>query len=130
MTPRGAYRSELERHLDETREQAKRIEKRLGELGEGGNPLQVGLGLLETVVAQGLAFAKTPIDLVRGTGGEEKVLKNAKDAASTEMLEIVTYDALERLARVTGDEQTARLAAQNRAEEERFLARIRALLPA
>jgi ferritin-like metal-binding protein YciE len=130
MTPRGEYRSELERHLDETREQAQRIEKRLGELGEGGNPLQVGLGLLETVVAQGLAFAKTPIDLVRGTGGEEKVLKNAKDAASTEMLEIVTYEALERLATVTGDRRTAQLAATNRAEEERFLGRVRELIPA
>ena len=130
MTPRGDYRSAAEQHLEETRQQAERIEQRLGELGGGDNPLQVGLGLLETVVAQGLAFAKTPIDLVRGTGGEEKVLKNAKDAASTEMLEIVTYDALERLARVTGDTKTAELAARNRAEEERFLARIRALLPA
>jgi len=130
MTPRGDYRSAAEQHLEETRQQAERIEQRLGELGEGDNPLQVGLGLLETVVAQGLAFAKTPIDLVRGTGGEEKVLKNAKDAASTEMHEIVTYDALERLARVTGDTKTAELAARNRAEEERFLARIRELLPA
>jgi ferritin-like metal-binding protein YciE len=129
MTPRGEYRSALERHLGETREQARRIEERLGELGEGGNPLQVGLGLLETVVAQGLAFAKTPIDMVRGTGGEEKVLKNAKDAAATEMLEIVTYEALERLATVTGDRRTAELAATNRAEEERFLGRVRELLP-
>jgi ferritin-like metal-binding protein YciE len=129
MTPRGDYRSAVERHLGETRRQAERIEERLQELGEGGNPLQVGLGLLETVVAQGLAFAKTPIDLVRGTGGEEKVLKNAKDAAATEMLEIATYDAIERLARVTGDTKTAELAARNRAEEERFLARVRALLP-
>ena len=130
MTPRGDYRSAVEQHLDETRRQAERIEQRLGELGEGGNPLQVGIGLLETVVAQGLAFAKTPLDLVRGSGGEEKVLKNAKDAASTEMLEIATYDALERLARVTGDTRTAELAARNRAEEERFLARVRELLPA
>ena len=66
-------------------------------------------------MAQGLAFARAPLDLVRGGGGEEKVLKNAKDAASTEMLEIVTYDALERLARVTGDTKTAELAARNRA---------------
>jgi ferritin-like metal-binding protein YciE len=130
MTPRGDYRRAVEQHLEETRQHAQRIEQRLGELGEGGNPLQVGLGLLETVVAQGLAFAKTPIDIVRGTGGEEKVLKNAKDAACTEMLEIATYDAIERLARVTGDTKTADLAARNRAEEERFLARVRELLPA
>jgi ferritin-like metal-binding protein YciE len=129
MTPRGDYRKELERHLDETREHARRVEERLGELGEGGNPLQVGLGLLETVVAQGLAFAKTPLDMVRGTGGEEKVLKNAKDAACTEMLEIVTYEALERMATVLGDRKTATLAAKNRGDEERFLARVRELIP-
>ena len=129
MTPRGEYRRAVQQHLGETRRQAQRIEARLKELGEGGNPLQVGLGLLETVVAQGLAFAKTPIDLVRGTGGEEKVLKNAKDAAATEMLEIATYEVIERLARLTGDTKTADLAARNRAEEERFLARVRELLP-
>jgi ferritin-like metal-binding protein YciE len=129
MTPRGDYRNALEGHLDETREHARRVEQRLGELGESGNPLQVGLGLLETVVAQGLAFAKTPLDMVRGTGGEEKILKNAKDAAATEMLEIATYEALERLATVVGDRNTAALAAKNRAEEERFLARVRELIP-
>ena len=77
MTPRGSYRSGLEKHLGETRDHAERVQTRLGELGQSANPLQVGLGLLETVVAQGLAFAKTPLDMVRGTGGEEKVLKNA-----------------------------------------------------
>ena len=124
MTPRGSYRTALERHLRETRDHARRIETRLGELGRGGNPLQAGIGVAETVIAQGLAIAKTPFDLLRGSGGEEKVLKNAKDAAATEALEIATYTAIERLARDVGDEETARLAASIRADEERMLARV------
>ena len=54
-----------------------------------------------------LALGKTPFDLLRGSGGEEKVLKNAKDACATEALEIATYTALERLARSVGDDETA-----------------------
>ena len=65
------------------------------------------VGALETVVGQVLALGKTPFDLLRGSGGEEKVLKNAKDAYATEALEIATYTVLERLARSVGDTQTA-----------------------
>jgi ferritin-like metal-binding protein YciE len=129
MTPRGTYRTALERHLRETREHARRIETRLGELDHGGNPIQAGIGLAETVIAQALALGKTPLDLVRGTGGEEKVLKNAKDAAATEALEIATYTAIEQLASEAGDQETARLAALIRADEERMLERILEEIP-
>ena len=74
-------------------------------------------------------WAKIPFDLLRGTGGEEKALKNAKDAAATEALEIATYAAIERLARATGDEETAELASDIRADEERMLDRIMAEIP-
>ena len=69
-----------------------------------------------------LALGKTPFDLLRGSGGEEKVLKNAKDACATEALEIATYTALERLAKAVGDDQTAKLAASILADEEKMLA--------
>jgi ferritin-like metal-binding protein YciE len=124
MTPRGSYRTVLERHLRETRDHARRVESRLSELGQGGNPIQAGIGMAETVISQGLAIAKTPLDLLRGSGGEEKVLKNAKDAAATEALEIATYTAIERLARDVGDDETAQLAASIRADEERMLKRV------
>ena len=80
MTPRGSYRSALEKHLDETNNHARRIERRLGELGQSDNPLQTAIGWAEDALAQAFALAKTPFDLFRGTGGEEKVLKSAKDA--------------------------------------------------
>jgi ferritin-like metal-binding protein YciE len=121
MTPRGTYRSALETHLGETRRHAARVQARLGELSEGGNPLRFLGGVAESVAGQALALAKTPLDLVRGSGGEEKVLKNAKDACATEALEIATYTTIERLARSVGDEQTASLAASIRADEEKML---------
>jgi hypothetical protein len=43
MTPRGSYRDGLEKHLDQTRKHARRIDERLGELGQGRNP-RAGLG--------------------------------------------------------------------------------------
>jgi ferritin-like metal-binding protein YciE len=129
MTPGGSYRTGLEKHLRETRDHAERLKTRIAELDGGSNPLQAGIGVAETVFAQALALSKTPLDLLRGSGGEEKVLKNAKDAAATEALEIATYTALERLARSLGDETTAKLAASIRADEERMLDRVLKELP-
>ena len=80
------------------------------------------VGFWEDLIGQALAFSKTPFDLLRGSGGEEKVLKNAKDACATEALEIATYTAIERLARAVGDDETADLAQRILADEERMLA--------
>jgi ferritin-like metal-binding protein YciE len=129
MTPRGSYRTALETHLRETRDHAERVGSRIAELRQGGNPLMAVVGAAETVVGQALALGKTPLDLLRGSGGEEKVLKNAKDAAATEALEIATYTAIERLARAVGDDTTATLAASIRADEEKMLARVLREIP-
>jgi ferritin-like metal-binding protein YciE len=129
MTPEGRFREGLETHLGETRGHAHRLADRLGELQSGFNPILFAYGVAETVVGQAVAIAKTPVDLVRGTGGEEKVLKNAKDAAATEALEIATYTALERLATLAGDETTAALAVSIRRDEERMLDRLLGEIP-
>jgi ferritin-like metal-binding protein YciE len=129
MTPRGSYRSALEKHLRETRSHAERLEERIGEIQQSGNPVQAGIGLMETVLSQAFALSKTPLDLLRGSGGEEKVLKNAKDAAASEAFEIATYTALERLAQALGDDTTAKLAASIRADEERMLETIQREIP-
>jgi ferritin-like metal-binding protein YciE len=110
MTPSGSYRSALQTHLDETRRHSARLGRRLSALDGGQTPLQAVVGFWEDIVGQGLALTKTPLDLLRGTGGDEKVLKNAKDTAATEALEIATYTAIERLARSVGDDETADLA--------------------
>jgi ferritin-like metal-binding protein YciE len=129
MTPSGSYREGLERHLDETRDHAERVGNRLEELGHRGDPLTAAIGVVETMIGQALALSKTPLDLLRGSGGEEKVLKNAKDACATEALEIATYTAIERLARAVDDDTTARLAASIRADEERMLTRVLREIP-
>ena len=130
MTPRGSYRRAIEKHLDETRSHASRIEQRLGELGESAGPITSTIGVVESVLSQLLALSKTPLDLLRGTGGEEKVLKNAKDTCATEALEIATYLALEELAKRVGDDKTAKLARDIRADEERMLQTVEKEIPA
>src|SRR6201999_2711305 len=91
--------------------------------------LTFAVGAVESVVGQALALGKTPFDLLRGSGGEEKVLKNAKDACASEALEIATYTALERLATAVGDDATAALAASIRSDEEKMLARVMREIP-
>ena len=129
MTPKGRYRNGLETHLDQTRRHAERLEDRLRELGQGNNPLQVGLGAVQSVLGQAVALTKTPFDLVRGSGGEEKVLKNAKDSCAAEALEMATYTALARLARTTGDGETERLAKSIMGDEQKMLDRLLKEIP-
>ena len=129
MTPRGSYRDGLETHLQETRRHAERLEGRLSELGQGNSPLQVGLGAVQSVIGQAMALTKTPLDLVRGSGGEEKVLKNAKDSCAAEAQEIATYTGLAWLARTAGDRKTERLAKSLLRDERRMLDRLLKEIP-
>ena len=125
MTPAGGYRNLLERHLGETRQHARAIERRLDELGAGRGLLASGLDLAQTFVGQVVALSKGPVDLLRGRSGEEKLLKNAKDECATEALEIATYEALHALAEAAGDAKTAQLALRHRGQEERMLEQLR-----
>lgn len=129
MTPKGSYRKALESHLEETRDHASRVQHRLDEIGQGRNPVDLGIELVQGLLGQALALGKAPLDLMRGSGGEEKVLENAKDACATEALEIATYTAIERLASSVGDKDTQALASSILADEQRMLERILAEIP-
>lgn len=129
MTPSSSYRTLLDTHLEETKDHATRLQARLGELGGSRNTVRAGVGLAQGVVGQALALGKGPLDLVRGYSAEEKLLKNCRDECAVEAYEIASYDALESLARLVGDEPTAALAATIRADEERTLARLHEELP-
>ena len=129
ITPRGTYRTLLEKHLRETRSHADRLSTRLDELDHGRNPIEFVGAVAQQVVGQVLSLSRTPLALVRGSGGEEKVLKNAKDSCAAEALEIATYIAIERLANDLEDERTAKLAASIRADEEQMLERLQRELP-
>jgi len=130
LTTDKAYRSLLERHLRETREQVEAIDARRKALGVGAdgkvpNPVAIVAGLARDAVGQALVLTKGPLDVIRTPSQAERMLKNAKDEAATEALEIATYDALEATAKAAGDTETAKLARRHREQEERMLADLR-----
>jgi ferritin-like metal-binding protein YciE len=113
MTTRAPYRKRLQQHLRETKRHAKELERRIKKLGGGGQALQ-------TVVAKAMAAAKGPLHAIRGSGEQEKMLKNAKTEYFNEHEEISTYLAIETFAEKVGDRDTAKLARGIRREEERM----------
>jgi ferritin-like metal-binding protein YciE len=106
----------LRRHKEETRRQQQRLGERLRALGGGPGLFSVGKDLAAIAAAQ----AKGVADVFRS----DKPVQNARDAFVTEHLEIAAYEMLERLAERAGDEETAEVARENRAEEEAMAQRI------
>jgi ferritin-like metal-binding protein YciE len=97
----------LERHKAETEAHATRMKKRLEAHGASPSAVREAGGVLG-------ALMKSVIDMARG----EKAGRNARDGYATEHMEIAAYQLLERIAARAGDEETAEVARQNRAEEE------------
>src|SRR5215218_4147885 len=113
MTAKGPYKKRLQQHLKETKSHAKQVERRIKKLGGGGQTLQTAVGKLT-------AAAKGPLHAVRGSGEQEKMLKNAKTEYFNEHEEIATYLAIETLAEKVKDSETAKLARTIRREEEKM----------
>lgn len=113
MTAKGPYKKRLQQHLKETKSHAKQVERRIKQLGGGGQTLQGAVGKIAAV-------AKGPLHAVRGSGEQEKMLKNAKTEYFNEHEEIATYLAIETLAEKVKDSETAKLARAIRREEERM----------
>lgn len=131
LAPEGPYLERIDRHIEETRNHAERVQRRLDQLGVTRNPVEAGVALVHTFIQNTLAMAKAPVDMVRGAfNAEEKALKNARDEIVTEALEIAQYEAIEYMAVAVGDDVTARLAVEIREEEEAMLADLRVQLPA
>lgn len=106
-------RQELEHHKDETQGQIERLASRLDALGEDTSTIK-DAGAVMGALVKGVG------DAVR----TDKPGKNARDGFVTEHLEIASYELLERLARRAGDEETAKVARQNREEEEAMAQKI------
>lgn len=113
MTTKAPYKKRLKQHLRETKAHAKGLERRIKKLGGGGQTTQTAVGKV-------MAAAKGPLHMIRGSGEQEKMLKNAKTEYFNEHEEIATYLAIETLAEKVGDRETAKLAKGIRREEERM----------
>ena len=137
MTTRAPYRKRLREHLTETKRHARELERRVKQLGgepevvplPGPDALAKGVGAATELGARALAAAKGPLHAIRGTGEQEKMLKNAKAEYSDEHEEIATYQAIETLAISLGDGATAQLARAIRREEERMASFLSRLIP-
>jgi ferritin-like metal-binding protein YciE len=126
LTEKKPYKKRLQQHLKETKSHAREVERRIKKLG--GDVATTTAGA-QSVASRAVAAAKGPLHMVRGTGEEEKLLKNAKTEYSEEHEEIATYTAIETLAEQVGDKDTAKLARSIRREEERMASYLEKLIP-
>ena len=92
-----------------------------------------GLGRLAENVSEKLEKAKAaaqgPLQAVRGSGEQEKMLHNARIEYAEEAHEIATYMVIDSLATTVGDKQTAKLARDILRDEERMQKFLAELLP-
>src|SRR4051794_37098490 len=127
MTTRAPYKKRLQQHLRETKDHGKQLERRIKKLGgtpDAGpdlpGPDLPGAEAVANVAGRAVALAQGQVQALRGTGEAEKMLKNAKDEYHEEAEEIANYTAIEALADVVGDKETARMAKSIRRDEERM----------
>ncbi|MFN2615963.1 MAG: DUF892 family protein, partial [Thermoleophilaceae bacterium] len=118
MTTRKPYKKRLQEHLRETKGHARGVQRRIKELGgkaeavpaPGPDVVGEAASAAAGVANRALAAAKGPLHMIRGTGEQEKMLKNVKTEYWNEFEEIATYSAIEALAETVGDKETAKLA--------------------
>lgn len=137
MTTDKSYRKRLQDHLKETRDHSRRVKSRIRAIGGKAEEVSVPGPEAVSNVASGamslanraVAAAKGPGHMLRGTGEQEKLLKNAKSQYWNEFEEIATYYAIETLADYVGDKETHDLAKSIRREEERMARYLEKLIP-
>ena len=137
MTTRPPYKKRLQEHLRETKAHARNVERRIKKLGGkaeagpgGPGPIAEASSAATSVASKAVSAAKGPMHALRGTGEQEKMLKNAKTEYFNEHEEIATYMAIETLADSLGDKETAKLARDIRREEERMARFLERQIPA
>ena len=137
MTTRASYKKRLQQHLRETKRHAREVERRVKQLG--GTPETVSVPgpeaaagavqAVQTVAQKAAAAAQGPLHMVRGTGEQEKLLRNARTEYQSEAEEIATYTAIQTLADSVGDRETSQLARGILREEQRMASFLERLIP-
>ena len=136
MTTRAPYKKRLQQHLKETKSHARTVERRIKQLGgqaesvPAPGPVGDAASAVQSVASKAVAAAKGPLHAIRGTGEQEKMLKNAKTEYANEFEEIATYTRIEALAETVGDGDTAKLARDIRREEQRMANFLERQIPA
>jgi ferritin-like metal-binding protein YciE len=126
MTTKAPYKKRLQQHLKETKAHARQVERRIKQLGgkaeavPAPGPIGDAASAVTSAASKAVSAAKGPLHAIRGTGENEKMLKNATTEFSEEHEEIARYTAIETLADTVGDKDTVRLAREIRREEERM----------
>jgi ferritin-like metal-binding protein YciE len=126
MTTKAPYKKRLQQHLKETKAHGRQVERRIKQLGgkaekvPAPGPIGDAASAMTSAAGKAVSAAKGPLHAIRGTGENEKMLKNAKTEFWNEHEEIATYTAIETLAETVGDKDTAKLAREIRREEERM----------
>jgi ferritin-like metal-binding protein YciE len=137
MTTRAPYKKRLQEHLRETKRHAKDVQRRIKQLGgkaevvpaPGPEAVSEAASTVMGAAKKAAAAAQGPMHMLRGTGEQEKMLKNAKTEFFNEAEEIATYRAIETLSDTVGDKDTAKLARTILREEERMSKFLERLIP-
>jgi ferritin-like metal-binding protein YciE len=128
MTPRADYKKRLREHLKETKAHARLVARRIKALGgeaetvslPGPEAVVKGATGAKAAVQRAAAVVQGPLHAVRGTGQQERMLKNARTEYQDEAEEIATYRVIEALAKGVGDKETAKLARDIGREEKKM----------
>ena len=128
MTAKASYKKRLREHLTETKRHAREVQRRIKQLGGTAETISMpGPDRIEEAAQavlggaqKAVALAQGPLHALRGTGEEEKQLKNAKTEYASEAEEIATYTAIATLAEALGDKETQSLARAILREEVRM----------
>jgi ferritin-like metal-binding protein YciE len=128
MTPRADYKKRLREHLKETKAHARLVARRIKALGgeaetvslPGPDAVVKGATGAKAAVQRAAAVVQGPLHAVRGTGQQERMLKNARTEYQDEAEEIATYRVIEALAKAVGDKETAKLARDIGREEKKM----------
>ena len=134
-TTRADYLKRLKQHLKETKSHATEVERRIRQLGgqaevvRGPDALGRGAEAAQSAVQRATAAVKKPLEAVKGTGEQERMLKNARTEFEDEAREIANYRLIDAMAGAVGDADTAKLARKLLRDEQRMADFLGELIP-